>query len=65
MTLHGEDKNENGNLTMEMLRLVNDCMETYNAIKTALNLPSVFVDWFIVYSTWQNICVVEFWGEGK
>ena len=44
MTLHGEDKNENGNLTMEMLRLVNDCMETYNAIKTALNLPSVFVD---------------------
>lgn len=41
MTLHGEDKNEYGNLTMEMLRLVNDCMETFNAIKTALNLPSV------------------------
>lgn len=41
MTLRGEDKNENGNLTMEMLRLVNDCMETFNAIKTALNLPSV------------------------
>lgn len=44
MTLHGEDKTENGNLTMEMFRLVNDCTETYNAIKTALNLPSVFVD---------------------
>lgn len=41
MTLQGEDKNENGNLTMEMFRLVNDCMETFNAIKTALNLPSV------------------------
>lgn len=44
MTLHGEDKKENGNLTMEMLRLVNDSMETFNAIKTALNLSSVFVN---------------------
>lgn len=26
MTLHGEDKNENGNLTMKMLRLVNELM---------------------------------------
>lgn len=60
MTLRREDKNENGNLTMEMLRLVNDCMETYNAIKTALNLPSVFVDLFIVYSIWQNIRLVKF-----
>lgn len=50
MTLQGEDKSENGNLTMEMLRLVNDCMETFNAIKTALNLPSVFADWLIVHS---------------
>lgn len=44
MTLHEEDKNGNSILTMDLLRLVNDCMETYNAIKTALNLSSVFVD---------------------
>lgn len=42
--MHAEDKEQNGNLTMKILRLLNDCMETYNAIKTALNLPSVFVD---------------------
>lgn len=59
MTLHGEDKNENGNLTMETLRLVNDCMETFNAIKTALNLPSVFVDRLIVHSVWRKIHVVK------
>lgn len=45
MTLHGEDKNENGNLTMEIFRLGNVFMEMYgNAIKTALNLPFMFVD---------------------
>lgn len=44
MTLHEEDKNENGNLTMAIFRLVDECVGTFNAIKTALNLPSVFVD---------------------
>lgn len=45
MTLQGEDKNENGYLTMEMLRLLNDCMETFNAIKTALNLLCLLRLW--------------------
>lgn len=44
ITLRGDDKGGSGNLTMEALRLVNDCVETFNAIKTALNLPSVSVD---------------------
>ena len=40
-------------------------METYNTIKTALNLPSVFVDWFIVSSVRWEIHVGKFWGENK
>lgn len=45
MTLRGDDKNENANLTMKIFRLGNVCMEIYgNAIKTALNLPFVVVN---------------------
>lgn len=64
MTLQGGDKNKNGNLTMEMLRLVNDWIETFNAIKTALNLPSICVEWLIIHSIRLKIPVGK-QGDGE